>query len=488
MPELLFKKSPPVGSNRGPSSIQCANLQSRRRSYAASCLTCISVWRPRVDFAFTVPYAQAVRGLSMNRRSFLSVAAATAAFSDTALERVQAAARSVSTSAAEAARDEDFWFAVRHAFTVDRSIINLNNGGCSPAPRVAQQAMNRYLDMQNMAPVHYMWKQLDPQVESVRLQLATNFGCDPEEIAITRNASESLQICQYGIDLEPGDEVVTTNQDYPRMINTYKQRVRREGIVLRQVKFPVPPPSMDLLYDRLVEAVTDRTRIIHISHITNRTGQIFPVKRVCQFGREHGIEVVVDGAHSYAHFPFQQADLDCDYFGTSLHKWLLAPIGTGMLYVRRNKIESLWPLMAAPEAQAGNIRKFEQIGTHPAANRLAIAEAMTFHQSIGAERKAARLRYLRERWARRLEQLPGARVLTSYGPEMSCAIGLLSLEDVDPGELTKALWAEGRTLVVPIYLKGEYEGIRITPNVYTTLAEIDTFCETVERLVPRLRA
>ena len=420
----------------------------------------------------------------MDRRSFFYTAGAVSAyFSDGAVERVQAAAGRTSSSASEAAQDEDFWFAVRHAFTVDRSIINLNNGGVSPAPRVAQQAMNRYLDMQNMAPVHYMWKQLDPQVETVRQQLADDFGCDPEEIAITRNASESLQICQYGIDLQPGDEVVTTNQDYPRMINTYKQRVRREGIVLRQVKFPVPPPSMDLLYERVTEAVTDRTRIIHISHITNRTGQIFPVKRICQFGRDHGIEVIVDGAHSYAHFPFKHADLDCDYFGTSLHKWLLAPIGTGMLYVRRNKIEKLWPLMAAPEAQAGDIRKFEQIGTHPAANRLAIAESMTFYHSIGAERKAARLRYLRERWARRLEQIPGARVLTSYDPKMSCAIGLLAIDGVDPGELTQELWAGSRILVVPIRLPGEYEGIRITPNVYTTLQEIDTFCEAIERKV-----
>lgn len=423
----------------------------------------------------------------MNRRQMMMAAgAAIAAFQDTAVERVSAAASATAGRAAnEVARDEDFWSEVRHAFTIDRSIINLNNGGVSPAPRVVQQAMNRYLEMQNMAPVYYMWRILDPNLETVRRQLAQDFGCDTEEIAITRNASESLEICQYGIDLKPGDEVLTTDQDYPRMINTWKQREQRDGVVLKTISFPVPPPSMSDLVERFERAITPRTRIIMCCHITNLTGQIFPVKEICQLGRSRGIEVIVDGAHSYAHFPFKRDDLDCDYFGTSLHKWLLAPIGTGFLYVRKEKIRKLWPLMAPSESELDNIRKFEQIGTHPAANRTAIAEAMTFHHTIGVERKAARLRFLRERWSRRLEQLKGVKTLTSYDPEQSCGIGNLSVEGMDPGKLTSHLWQDHRILVTPIRVEGQYTGIRVTPNVYTTLEEIDTFSEAVEQAVKK---
>jgi selenocysteine lyase/cysteine desulfurase len=424
----------------------------------------------------------------MNRRSFLYTAGAAAvAFRNGAVERLQAAtAATAGKSAQEAAQDEDFWFEVRHAFTIDRNLINLNNGGVSPAPRVVQQAMDRYLEMSNMAPVHYMWRILDPQVETVRRLLAEDFGCDPEEIAITRNASEALQICQLGVDLKPGDEVVTTNQDYPRMLNTWRQRELRDGIVVKQVKFPVPPPSLDDLAARIEQAITPRTKAIMVCHITNRTGQIFPIQKICRMGRERGIEVIVDGAHSYAQFPFKLADLDCDYFGTSLHKWLLAPIGTGFLYVRHEKIPKLWSLMAPPEGKQEDIRKFEEIGTHPAANRLAIAEAMTFHQSIGAGRKAARLRLLRERWSRRLEQLPGVRTLTSYDPVQSCGIGLLSIDGMDHAKLTGELWEKHKILVTAIDTEGEYQGIRVTPNVYTTLGEVDRFCDVIEGMVRKV--
>src|SRR6266699_6792923 len=186
------------------------------------------------------------------------------------------------------------------------------------------------------------------------------------------------------------------------MITTWKQRERRDGIVLKQITFPVPPPSQDDLARRFERAITPQTKVILVCHITNLTGQIFPIKRICQMARARGSEVIVDGAHAFAHFPFKHADLDCDYYGTSLHKWLLAPHGTGFLYVRKSKIEQIWPLMAAPPSMNGNIRKFEEIGTHPAANHNAIAEALTFHEGIGAERKAARLRYLFQRWAKRL--------------------------------------------------------------------------------------
>jgi selenocysteine lyase/cysteine desulfurase len=327
-----------------------------------------------------------------------------------------------------------------------------------------------------------MWQVLEPEIEGVRRRLAAAFGCDPEEMAITRNASEALEICIFGLDLKAGDEVLTTNQDYPRMLTSWRQRERRDGIKLRTISFPVPPPSVDDLVDRFERAITPRTKVILVCHITNLTGQIFPIKRICQMARAKGIEVIVDGAHAFAHFPFKHADLDCDYYGTSLHKWLLAPHGTGFLYVRKSKIGKLWPLMAAEQKQDDNIRKFEEIGTHPAANHNAISEALTFQDGIGIERKAARLRFLKDRWAHRLEAIKGVKILTPYDPQQSCGLANFNVEGVDPVKLGGHLWEKYRIICTPI-VHDEFKGIRITPNVYTTLSDIDTFCEAVEKAV-----
>ncbi|HEX8088164.1 MAG TPA: aminotransferase class V-fold PLP-dependent enzyme [Blastocatellia bacterium] len=422
----------------------------------------------------------------VTRRKFLRAiggAGAAACFAEAGVGRILAASRGVNDLSPEkVATNEDYWREIQQSFTVDRSLINLNNGGVSPSPRVVQEAMQRHLAYSNEAPVQTMWRVLEPQVETVRQRLAASFGCDPEEMAITRNASESLEICIFGLDLKAGDEVLTTNQDYPRMLTSWRQRERREGLKLNLISFPVPPPSTDDLYQRFERAITPRTKVIHFCHITNLTGQIFPVKRICQLGRERGIEVIVDGAHAFAHFPFTHADLDCDYYGTSLHKWLLAPHGTGFLYVRKSKIKNLWPLMAAEKSQDENIRKFEEIGTHPAANHNAIAEALTFYEGIGIERKAARLRYLKDRWARRLESNKGVKVLTPYDPQQSCGLALFNIEGVDPGKLAAHLWERYRIIVTPITHQ-EFRGVRVTPNVYTTLNEIDTFCDAVEKVI-----
>src|SRR3989449_9449233 len=361
------------------------------------------------------------------RRRFLgSLFAATAtlpALKSDALARILPAARHVDgRSPEDIAQDEDFWREIQAAFDIDRGMINLNNGGVAPSPRVVNAAFQRYLAVSNQAPAITMWAWIEPEIESVRRRLAASFGCDPEEMAITRNASEALEIVQLGLPLQRGDEVLTTTQDYPRMITTWKQRERRDGIVLKQFPFPVPPSSMGDLASRFERAITPKTKVIHVCHITNLTGQIFPIRDICRMARARGIEVIVDGAHAFAHFPFTRDDLDCDYYGTSLHKWLTAPIGTGFLYVRREKIEKIWPMMAAPPEMSPNIRKFEEIGTHPAANHNAIAEALNFYEAIGPERKAARLRFLRDRWAKRLEKVPGVKILTSYDPAMSCGL------------------------------------------------------------------
>ena len=424
-----------------------------------------------------------------NRRYFLqslfAASASLAALKSDALAHIAPTVRGLNGRTPEdIAQDEDFWREIQQAFDIDRGMVNLNNGGVAPSPRVVNAAFQRYLAVSNQAPAITMWAWIEPEIEAVRRRLAAGFGCDPEEMAITRNASEALEIVQLGMPLERGDEVLTTTQDYPRMITTWKQRERRDGIVLKQITFPVPPPSQDDLARRIEEAITPRTKVLHVCHITNLTGQIFPIKKICQLGRAKGIEVIVDGAHAYAQFPFTRDELDCDYYGTSLHKWLLAPHGTGFLYVRKQKIAGIWPMMAAPPEMNDNIRKFEEIGTHPAANHNAIAEALTFHQGIGAERKAARLRYLRDRWAKRLEQLRGVKILTPYDPKQSCGLASFTPGSLDVGKLSEYLWDKHRIIVTPI-VHPEFNCIRVTPNVYTLTAEVDRFADVVEEAVRR---
>jgi isopenicillin-N epimerase len=421
----------------------------------------------------------------VTRRAFLGAGTTTAltlAFTNDSLARVAAAtARTAAAPISDVAADENYWREIQESFTLDRTIINLNNGGCCPSPRVVHEAFKRYLDISNQSPVYHMWQILEPNVESVRRRLAAEFGCSPDEMAITRNASEALQIAQLGIDLQPGDEVVTTNQDYGRMLDTWDARARRHGITVRKISFPVPPPSMDDLADRLISAIGPKTKVLHFCHITNLTGQIFPVKKICDAARAKGVKTIVDGAHAFAHFPYKVSDLGCDYYGTSLHKWLLAPIGTGFLYVRRENIEGLWELTPTAASRAKDIRKFEEIGTHPAANHNAIAEAISFHDGIGIERKAARLRYLRNRWVERLTATGRFKVHTSLDPAQSCAIGTVQVLGVDTGKAVQQLWDKWRIIATPIN-HAEYTGIRVTPNVYTTLEEIDTFGDAMEKV------
>jgi selenocysteine lyase/cysteine desulfurase len=378
----------------------------------------------------------------------------------------------------EVARDEDFWFEVAKAFTVDRSLINLNNGGVSPAPAYVQEAMKRHLDYSNEAPVYTMWRILEPQRETVRERIAREWGVDAEEVALTRNASESLQILQFGYDLQAGDEVLTTTQDYPRMLTTFQQRERREGIVLKQFSIPVPAEDPEEIVRAFEENITRSTRLILMCHMINLTGQILPVREIVQMARKYDVPVIVDGAHALAHFDFKISDLDCDNYSVSLHKWLFAPHGTGLLWVKRDKIGEIWPLMAATEEMDDNIRKYEEIGTHPAANYLAIAEALTFHQGIGGARKEARLVYLRDYWAKPLLEHDNVRLHTSLKPGFACGIANVEIEGIEPGDLVTWLWNEHKMIVTPIN-HDEFRGLRISPSVYTTLEELDRFVDAM---------
>ena len=414
-------------------------------------------------------------------RSSLAGVGALASFNPDGLPRLLAASQSVAGQTAESvASDETYWREIQQGFTLDRTIINLNNGGVCPSPRIVHETLRRYLDISNQSPVYHMWQVLEPNIEGVRRGLAADAGVDPETIAITRNASEALQIAQLGVDLKPGDEVLTTNQDYGRMLQTWNQRVARDGIKLTQISFPVPATQADLV-KRFEAAITPATKVMHFCHITNLTGHIFPVRQICAIARKRGITTIVDGAHAYAHFPFEVNDFDCDFYGTSLHKWLLAPVGTGFLYVRRERIEKHWALQPPPASLANNIRKFEEIGTHPAANHNAIAEALVFHHGIGIARKAARLRYLKARWATRLAKQPKFQLHTSLDPALSCAIGTIGIEGIPAGQITSKLWDKWRIIATPI-VHAEYQGIRVTPNVYTTIQEVDVFAGAMESI------
>jgi isopenicillin-N epimerase len=404
--------------------------------------------------------------------------AATPVFKSTAIGSIfRANTIAGSRPAWDLADDETYWGEIQRAFDTDRTLINLNNGGVSPTPSHVLEAMIRDLRFTNEAPAEHMWRILEPRIESVRRDLAREFGCDPEEMAITRNASEANEIMIFGLDLKPGDEIVTTNQNYGRMLTAWDQRARREGIVVKQISFKVPPPSDSYLVDRFREAITPRTRAIEVTHITNLTGQVMPVKQIVDLARPLGIEVFVDGAHAFAHFPFTRDEIGVDYYGTSLHKWLLAPIGTGFLYVRKDKQKNLWPLMAAAASQANDIRKYEEIGTHPAANHNAISAALAFHRGIGSDRKIARLRYLRDRWAKRLQsESSRVRILTPLEGKESGAIALVDIDGLDNVKLGAWLMNNYRIVNTPI-VHPEFRGVRITPNVYTTVDEIDTFAD-----------
>ncbi|MGQ0736720.1 MAG: aminotransferase class V-fold PLP-dependent enzyme [Acidobacteriota bacterium] len=419
----------------------------------------------------------------VSRRAFLRLTGAvgTSAYAARVYgidEVLAASAQVAGRPADEVAQDEFYWREIQQAFTLDRTLINLNNGNSCPSPRVVHEALKRYLDISNQAPVYHRG-QLEQNKETARRRLAAEFGCDKEELAITRNSSEALQIAQNGLDLKPGDEVLTTEQDYGRMLTTWDQRARREGIKVVQINFPVPT-TQDDLFQRFEQAITPRTKVLHFCHVTNLTGQLFPVKRLSQLARQRGILTIVDGAHAFAHFPFKVTDLECDYYGTSLHKWLLAPHNTGFLYVRRDRIQPTWPLTAAPARRNTDIRKFEEIGTISAAPFAAINEALAFHQAVGAERKAARLRFLTMRWVNRLRQNP--RIKIHSGLDHTYGLALVNVEGIKAVETSRFLWDKYRIISNAI-TREEYQGIRVTPNIYTTLEEIDTFVMAMEDLM-----
>jgi len=428
-----------------------------------------------------------------NRRNFIRKmggVAGTAAFSSIAnplaASNLQSAIDKVAALSAEAcAQDEDFWHQIRLAYTVSTGLINLNNGGVSPSPKVVQEAVEYYNRMSNEVPTVNMWQILNANKEPLRRDLARLAGCSPEEIAIQRNTSEALETVIFGLRLRPGDEVVATLQDYPSMINAWKQREHRDGITMKWLNFKFPIEDKQVIIDQFVNAFTPKTKVVHLTHVINWNGQIMPVKEIATIARSRGIEVVVDAAHSFAQFKYAIPDLNCDYLGTSLHKWLCAPFGTGLLYVRKEKIKNLYPLFAAPEPEDDRIQKFENLGTRSLAIEQGIGPAIIFHEMIGAERKEARLRYLKNYWTEQLAEIPGIRLETPMQPDLSCAIAMFSVEGKKAVEVQRWLIKHYRIHTVAIN-RENIHGLRVTPNVYTLKKEMDTFVGAMRLYMAKL--
>jgi selenocysteine lyase/cysteine desulfurase len=386
-----------------------------------------------------------------------------------------------SASADDLVADETFWYQIKQAYTVSPNIMNLNNGGVCPQPRVVQEAVERYNRLSNEAPSYYMWRILDSGREPLRQQLADLAGCDAEEIAINRNSSEALETVIFGLRLKPGDEVVLTRQDYPNMINAWKQREKRDGIVLKWLNFDFPIENKAEIVNTFKNAFSEKTKVVHITHMINWMGQVLPAREIADAAKKRGIEVLVDAAHSFVHIDFKISDLNCDYFGTSLHKWLCAPFGSGMLYVQKDKIKNLYPLFAGNDPESDNIRKFESLGTRSFAIEQAIGQAINFHHMIGMERKTKRLHYLKNYWAERVMEMPGVDVRTSLKPEWACAIALLHVDGKTPGEVTNYLFKKHKIHTVGINWENIH-GVRITPNVYTTTRDLDRLVHAVHEI------
>lgn len=377
--------------------------------------------------------------------------------------------------------DEDFWAEIRRAYTESSTLINLNNGGVSPHPKSVQEVVERYTRFANEAPGYYMWRVMGRLRPAIRMKLADMAGCSEEEIAIQRNATEALEVVIKGMDFQEGDEILTTDQDYPSILNTLEMRRKRHGLKITKISVPVPCEDFEEIVDRFRKAITPNTKLIVLCHILNLSGQIMPVREVCKLAHEQGIQVLVDGAHSFANMEFNIPDLGCDYFGTSLHKWLSAPFGTGMLYVKKERIKDLWPMYGYPEGDQEDISKFEHLGTRSFPIELGIGEAIEFHRGIGTQRKWERLLYLKKYWTEQVMDIPEIQFNTSLNPDFACGITNISLSNWESGKLGQVLTDQYR-LYNTVTGHKDITGVRISPHVYTSLGDLDHLVRTLKKL------
>jgi len=390
--------------------------------------------------------------------------------------------RAASQPAVQTAGDETFWQSIREQYSISPDIINLNNGGVNPQPIPVQEAYIKNYKYCNLGPSHYMWHKLDNDREPLRKKLAELAGCDTEELAINRNTTEGLNTIIFGLDLKEGDEVVLSKYDYPNMMNAWRQRARRDKIVLKWIDLNLPLTNEDEIVQLYSNAITERTRIVHITHMLNWTGQILPAQKITAVAHTKGCEVILDASHSFAHIPLNFKSIGCDYAASSLHKWTGAPFGTGFMYIRNDKIKNIWPLLGSYDSLDNNIRKFETLGTRSFAAEMAVSNAISFHEHIGAEQKTARLRYLKDYWYKQLQQLPEVKMYTSLLPDYSCGIASFAIEGMEgPAVVAKLLTDYG---IHTTNVKHEQlNGVRISPNVYTSLTELDKLVSAIKSII-----
>jgi selenocysteine lyase/cysteine desulfurase len=416
----------------------------------------------------------------MNRRNFLLASAGSISalelFGDidrnfaVQLEKKLNTLENQSLSAS--AENEDFWGWVRSGYTVSPNIINLNNGGVSPQPKIVQDAHIRNYQYCNEAPSYYMWRILDQGREGLRQKLADLGGVSPEELAINRNSTEGLNTIIFGLNLKEGDEIVLSTFDYPNMMNAWKQREKRDKIKLVWIDIPQPSEDAAAIVKLYENAITSKTKIVHITHIINWTGNIVPCKAIADMAHKKGCEVIVDAAHSFAHLDFKFEETGADYLATSLHKWLCAPFGSGLLYIKKEKIPNIWALLSSVEPDGGDIRKFESLGTRSFASEMAIGTAIDFHNIIGSKRKEARLRFLKEYWTEKAAKLPGVKFASSLKPAFSCAIANIGFEGWQAQQIEGKLFDKYKIHTVSI-VHEKVNGIRVTPSTYTNLQDLD---------------
>jgi len=379
------------------------------------------------------------------------------------------------------AEDEDFWHSIRDAYTVNPGILNLNSGGVSPSAENVQNALDRYNRMSNEGPSYFMWRILDQGREPLRKNLAQLAGCSAEEIAINRNATEALNSVIFGLRLEKGDEVVLSKMDYPNMIHAWKQRALREGIKLVWVEIPTPCNDADILINSFSKAFTGKTKVVQITQVINWNGQVLPVKEIATLAKARNIQVLVDGAHAFAQMPFTLPELNCDYYGTSLHKWMCGPLGSGMLYIRKERIADIWPLLGSENPESADIRKFEMLGTRSMPIEQAIQVALDFHNRIGTERKRDRLMFLRNYWIQAIQSHPKIKIHSPKNPALSCALGSFSIEGKTPGTIENTLMNTYKIHTVAIE-RERLSCVRVSPNVFTLTSDLNRFTEAVLKI------
>jgi selenocysteine lyase/cysteine desulfurase len=418
----------------------------------------------------------------MDKRSFLKNAGLmglAAPLSFAHLKRAVAATEHLAP--ADLAGDEDFWLKVRGDYDIKPDYINLENGYYCFMPRQTMDHLVEHMRNINYEGSYYMRTVQFENKNRVAEKVAEIVGCITQEVAITRNTTESLDLIIGGLDWQAGDEAVMAEQDYGAMLNHFKSIERRFGTVNRLVSVPNHPSNDQEIVDLYAAAITDKTRLLMVCHMVNITGQVLPVRKIVDMAHARGVEVMVDGAHAFSHITFQMQDLDCDYYGTSLHKWLSAPLGSGMLYVKKEKIDSVWPLFAERDLEPNDIRRLNHIGTHPVHTDLAILNAIEYQNIIGLDRKAARLQYLQHYWTSKLRDQPGIIINTPVELSRHGGIGNVGVEGIAPGGLADALMNDYGIFTAAIDRPG-VRGVRVTPNVYTTTAELDALVRAIKQL------